>query len=91
MNTGYANVTQNQAAEYRNPRARKGRYEVTQPIANGSTEEMRTDFDAERWAPVWLPINGMQILRMEELSADGDSFEYQDFSQPVSVRFVREV
>jgi hypothetical protein len=74
------------------PETKIGRYEVTQPIRNGSLDEMRTDFDAESWRPFWLILNGVEILRMEEINLpiEATEFSYQDFSLPVNIKFVPE-
>jgi lipoate-protein ligase A len=76
----------------KHPNTKVGRYEVVQPIANGTLDDMRFDFDAEAWSCEWLNLNGVEVLRMYEINLpeDAATFGYQDFSKPVSIKFVPE-
>ena len=67
----------------------KGFYRVTtfsrkKPVAR--------DFDAEEWSHEWLKRNEVAVLRLLHDSEPGakDSFDFVEFSVPISIEFVRE-
>lgn len=66
-----------------------GRFQVEQLTEKGT---VRFDFDADEWSFEWTTRNGVEILR---LLHDRDpeattSFDFVEFSKPVSVAFVFE-
>lgn len=74
----------------RHPNTKAGRYEVTQLIHDGTSDEMRTDFDAEHWAYDWLDIRGVSVLQMYEINMPPEAVSYSvhEFSLPVNIKFV---
>ncbi len=67
----------------------KGFYRVTTSFRN---KLIVRDFDAEEWSYEWLKRNEVDVLY---LLHDGDpdaknSFDFVEYSTPVSIEFVRE-
>lgn len=67
----------------------KGLYRVTSTAGN---KLVVRDFDAEEWSYGWGRQNDVPVLR---LLHDGDpdakdSFDFVEYSSPVSIEFVRE-
>ncbi len=64
-----------------------GRLQVDQPAGK---EIIRRDFDAEEWGYEWVKRNGVEVLRLlhDRDPEATDSFDFVEFSTPVSVSFV---
>lgn len=67
----------------------KGFYRVTRASRN---KLIVRDFDAEEWSYEWHKQNEIPILRLLHDGEPGvkDSFDFVEYSTPVSIEFVRE-